>query len=224
MNRRRFLIAGGVIWAGGTFGAIGCRSKQHAQVLRDDQADLVGNTAAGAETFGPLVDEAVCKLLARHQSGFQTVSAPREPLVICFVGVENKSSEELGDFREQLYQLIDTQIEQSHMYRPISRRFVDAALRETRMRPDQLFVPQNMATFAAYMQQYGQPINCLLYATITSGTTREDNAFQRDYLLTMEIVNVTTGDYDKESAKIRKGYERSRMPGGIAKSRWFSWW
>ncbi len=224
MDRRQFLISGGLFWSGGMLLTVGCRSKQHAQVLTDDQADLVGNTAAGAETFGPLIDEAVGKLLARHQAGYQTVSAPAEPLVVCFVGVENKSSEELGDFREQIYQLIDTKIEQSHTYRPLSRRYVDAALRETRMRPDQLFVPQHMATFAAYMLQCGQPINSLLYATITSGTTREDHAFQRDYLLTLEIVNVATGDYDKESAKLRKGYEKSRLPGGVAKSRLFSWW
>jgi len=223
MDRRHFLRITGAFCTAGV-ALTGCRSKQHAQVLRDDQADLVGNKAAGAETFGPLVEEAVAKLLGRHHAGLQTVSAPGEPMVICFLGVENKSSEELGDFREQLYQLIDTKIEQSHLYRPVSRRYVDAALRETRMRPDQLFVPENMGLFMATLGRYGQPINCLMYATITSGTTHEDNAFQRDYLLTMEIVNVHTGDYDKESAKIRKGYERSRMPGPVAKSKFFSWW
>ena len=31
---------------------------------------------------------------------------------ICFVGVENKSAEELGDFKEQIYQQIDTQIQE----------------------------------------------------------------------------------------------------------------
>jgi hypothetical protein len=31
---------------------------------------------------------------------------------------------------------------------------------------------------------------------------------QRDYVLTLEMVNVQTGDYDKETAMIRKKYDR----------------
>ncbi len=56
----------------------------------------------------------------------------------------------------------------------------------------------------------------LLYATLTSGTTRENKDYQRDYLLTMEMVNLQNGQYDKESATLTKGYHHSRT------SRWLS--
>ena len=133
------------------------------------------------------------------------------PCRICFVAVENKSAEELADFKDQIYQLIDTRIVESDVFQPVSKRFVDAALQETRLRPDQLFQPQNMQVFTQSLQQLGQPFDYLLYATITSGTTSANHDYQRDYLLTMELVNVNTGDYDKQSASLRKGYHHSRL-------------
>jgi hypothetical protein len=128
-----------------------------------------------------------------------------------FVCVENKSAEEIGDFKEQLYQIIDTKILESRVYQPISKRFVDAALRETRLRPDSLYIPENRRMFTAFLEQQGQPFDYLLYATITSGTTRENHEFQRDYLLTLEMVNVNNGQSDKESATLTKTYHKSRI-------------
>jgi hypothetical protein len=177
---------------------------------------MVGSHSAGAETFNPLIDQALAELLGRHAPVGQTVShAPGQigpgKLAICFVGVENRSAEELGDFKDQIYQQIDTQIVQSGVFHPISKRFVDAGLFQTRLRPDSLFVPANMQMFTATMQQMGHPFDYLLYATITSGTTTDNHSYQRDYLLTMEMVDVRTGQYDKQSAKLRKGYHRTRV-------------
>jgi hypothetical protein len=130
------------------------------------------------------------------------------------VGVENKSAEDIGDFKEQIYQSIDGRILESKVFQSVNRRFVDAGLRDTRLRPDQLLVPEHMRTFAGHMEQQGQPIDYLLYATITSGTTRENRDYQRDYVLTLELVEVGTGSYDKQSAELSKGYHHSRL------SRW----
>jgi hypothetical protein len=193
--------------------AAGCRSR-FAHVLSPGQKDMVGTSAAGAETYKPLIDEAVAKLLARNMPQLQTVSheqLPVPPCRICFVAVENKSAEELGDFKDQIYQLIDTRIVESDVFQPVSKRYVDAALQETRLRPDQLFQPQNMQIFSQSLQQLGQPFDYLLYATITSGTTSANHDYQRDYLLTMDLVNVNTGDYDKQSASLRKGYHHTRL-------------
>src|SRR5690606_27531485 len=101
--------------------ALGCRGKQVAHVLRD-QDDMVGSHEAGAETWKPLVAEATCKLLVRQQEEIQQVShqgslPPADVRKrICFVGVENKSQEELGDYREQLYEQIDTIINESKTF------------------------------------------------------------------------------------------------------------
>ena len=55
------------------------------------------------------------------------------------------------------------------------------------------------------MEQQGQPFDFLLYATLTSGTTRVNKDYQRDYLLTLEMVNLHNGEYDKQSATLTQG-------------------
>lgn len=216
MDRRTFLTVSGT-----TVGSLalslltGCRGHQYGHVVEEGQPDLVGSHTAGAEVYNPLIEEAVAKLLARQQACIQEVSFQGAevlptPKTVCFIGVENKSIEELGDFKEQIYQQIDTMLVQSQVFQPMSKRMVEVALRETRLRPDSLFIPDNMATFAAVLRRQGQPLNYLLFATLTSGTTVRNESQQRDYLLTLEMVNVQTGASDKESASISKGYHKTR--------------
>jgi hypothetical protein len=226
MLRRRFLGLG-LLGLASFAGAIGCRDKQFARVKKPGEDDMVGSHAAGSETFKPLIDESVAKLLARHcEPMAQTVSYEGEPIVaskrICFIGVENKSAEEIGDFKEQIYQLIDSKILESRVFQPVSRRYVDAGLRETRLRPEQLFMPDHMRTFTAFMEQSGQPFDYMLFATISSGTTRENQEMQRDYLLTLDLIDIRSGDYDKQSAEISKGYHQTRV-GRWGASNPFSW-
>jgi hypothetical protein len=49
-----------------------------------------------------------------------------------------------------------------------------------------------------------------MFATVTTGTTDRNKTTQRDYTLTLEMVNLHTGEFLKESAKIRKGYSKTR--------------
>lgn len=216
MHRRHFFArCGSWLGAAGLVGT-GCRS-QHAHVITDCKQDMVGSCAAGAETYKPLVNEAVGKLLARHASVVQQVSTqPPGPKRICFVGVENRSVEEMGDFKEQITEVIDTQIIESKVFQPISRRFVDAGLRAVRLRPDELFLPANQRAFLGVMEQQGQPFDYLLFATMTSGTTRNNSDMQRDYLLTLELVDIKSGQPDKESASLRKGYHKSLLNKALA--------
>ncbi|MEO8268086.1 MAG: penicillin-binding protein activator LpoB [Aureliella sp.] len=195
--------------------ASGCRSYQYGHLLRKDDAPMVGSHAAGSEVYEPLVEESVAKLLGKCQGGAAVSSIGPDGLPtasrVCFVGVENKSSEELGDFKEQIYQLIDAQINQADSFQAISRRMVDSALHETRLRPDSLLVPANMQLFTAVLQREGQPVDYLLYATLTSGTTERNKSSQRDYMLTLELVDTRTGFYTKEQAEISKGYHKSPL-------------
>ena len=206
----------------------GCASRQYGHMLASNDKDLVGSHAAGAATWNPLVESSVAQLLSRcpPPTNVQLASATMgetadgmgDPTVtVCFIGVENKSAEELGDFKDQIYETIDSQVTSTGGYRGVSRRLVDAALRETRMRPDALFLPANREMFAAVLGRSGMPADYLLYAVITSGTTDRNKTSQRDYTLTLEMVNVHTGDYLKESAKIRKGYSKSRV------GKWWNW-
>jgi hypothetical protein len=217
MDRRTFLCTAGGL-AGSSVAAMltGCRGHQFGHVLEPGERDLVGSHAAGAEVFNPLIDEAVAKLLARHcepvmqEVSFQEAELVSTPKTVCFIGVENKSIEELGDFKDQIYQQIDTMLVQSQTFQPLNRRVLDAATREMRIRPEALLLPDNMQHFTAVLQRQGQPVDFLLYATLTSGTTVRNKSQQRDYLLTLELVNVNTGAYDKQSAEISKGYHKTR--------------
>lgn len=220
-NRRCFLYqisTSGIAAAWGVSAAVstsGCRSYQYGHLVRKDAPDMVGSHSAGGEVYKPLVEESVAKLLGRCRDG--AVAAPIGPhglpmaSRVCFIGVENKSVEELGDFKEQIYQLIDAQVNQADSFEAISRRMVDSALHETRLRPDSLLVPSNMQLFTAVLQRDGQPVDYLLYATLTSGTTERNKSSQRDYLLTLELVDTNTGAYTKEQATISKGYHKSPL-------------
>jgi hypothetical protein len=197
-------------------GVGGCRGTQYARVIKPGEREIVGSHQAGQETFRPLIDEAVGKLVARHAvPPHMQVSAgpellPPPKMRVCFVGVENKTAEEIGDFKEQIYESIDSRLlECGDTCATISRRYVEAGLRDLRLRPDQLFVPDNMAMFAGLMAQQGQPFDYLLFAKLTSGTTRENKDYQRDYELTLELVDIRSGQQDKQSATLSKGYHHS---------------
>src|SRR4051812_11559420 len=215
MLRRYFLTSG--IVAGFSWVLPGCRGTQYARVIKPGDKEMVGSHQAGQETYRPLVDEAVTKLVARHAPPphVQQVSGPEllppPKMRVCFVGVENKTAEEIGDFKEQIFESIDTRLLECRTCAPISRRFVEAGLRELRLRPDQLFVPDNLHMFIGLMAQQGQPFDYLLFAKLTSGTTRENKDYQRDYELTLELVDIRSGEQDKQSAMLSKGYHHSRI-------------
>ncbi|MCA9035193.1 MAG: penicillin-binding protein activator LpoB [Planctomycetaceae bacterium] len=196
----------------------GCRNTQHAHVLDSDDKDMVGSHTAGAETWKPLVEQSVARLMGRsmstiHQASHLTIAGndacPKR--TVCFVGVENKSGEEIGDFREQIYQQIDSQVSSHDQFRMISRRYVEAAMGECRCRPEVLFLPERQRELQAALERVDQPFDYLLFATITSGTTNSNGDYQRNYTLTLDLLNIHTGESIKESAELRKGYHKSLL-------------
>lgn len=216
MDRRSFLQHCSSGAAASLLAALtGCRSSQHAHVLKSDDANMVGSHTAGAETWEPLIEQSVGQILGRQSAIVQTSAGDQFAVPmkrICFVGVENKSAEELGDFKEQIYQKIDTCISSSGAFDVIHRKFVEAGLRQCGLRPDDLFLPSNRRLFAAAMEQLEQPFDYLMYATVTSGTTKSNSKdYQRDYLLSLELIHMESGRADKESAELRKGYHKSRL-------------
>jgi len=179
-----------------------CRSPR-GRLMDDTEDDLVGARSAGAATFDRLIDRALTKLLTRNNGEIRTAQVK-----VAFVGLENKSAEELGDWEAQIEQVIETIVENTNRYRLIARRFVEAGLREGRLRADDLYIPAKRRRFTQILEQNGNPVDFLLYAILTSGTTQGVELKQRDYILTMELINVETGDIDKESTRIRKEYQK----------------
>ncbi|MDA1230923.1 MAG: penicillin-binding protein activator LpoB [Planctomycetota bacterium] len=192
----------------------GCRNRQKAHVLSQNDKDMVGSHTAGAETWKPLIDESVCRLLAKssstvHQASHSTIDGEGSvSRSVCFVGVENRSSEEIGDFKEQIYEHIDSLISQDPQFKMISRRYVEAAMLDCRCRPETLVLPARQRELQMALERIDQPFDYLLFASITSGTTNSNGDYQRDYLLTLELLNIHTGDSQKDSAMLRKGYTK----------------
>src|SRR4051794_32159389 len=116
MHRRDFVCV--VLPSAATAFFAGCHGAKYARVIKPGKKQMVGSHQAGQETFKPLVDEAVTKLVPRHAPGpplMHQTALGMEPLPppkmrVCFVGVENKTAEEIGDFKEQIYENIDTRL------------------------------------------------------------------------------------------------------------------
>lgn len=182
-------------------------------MLSDTDRNMVGSHEAGTERWKPLIGEAVARLLGRSLSSVETVSytGPEGVPVrtVCFLGVENRSSEPLGDFREQIYEHIDALLGQSPEFRMISRRYVEAAMFQIRCRSDALILPENQRQLRTALEQADQPFDFLLFAQVTSGTTQANGDYQRDYLLTLELLDIHSGDAMKESALLRQGHHKS---------------
>lgn len=215
MDRRRFvhnlcLSASGLLLSV----SVGCRGHQYAHVLKDSDKDMVGSHTAGAETWEPLIQQSVSQLLGREMGAIQLTSAEGLPCKkrICFLHVDNRSAEEIGDFGDQIYQKVDTIINESDAFELVNVRAVRAGLEQAGLRPDNLYVPNARRRFAEVMEQAKEPIDYILYATITSGTTKSNkHDYQRDYDFTLELVNLETGKTEKETAQIRKGYHKTRL-------------
>jgi len=193
----------------------GCRNTQHARILTATEKDMVGSHEAGAGTWKPLIEESVAKLLARSFDTVETVSytSPEGMPVrtVCFAGVENRSAEPLGDFREQIYEHIDSLVGTAPNFRMISRRYVEGAMTEIRCRPDALIIPENQRQLQVVLEREQQPFDYLLFASVTSGTTEVNGDYQRNYQLTLELLDIHSGDSLKESALLRKGYHQSYL-------------
>lgn len=213
MDRRRFMTVATGLLPGALMILAGCRGKQYAHVLKEDENNMVGSHKAGSEVYEQQVTQSVAKLLGRECNAIQQVSHQGLGPVkkkICFVGVENASSEDLGDFKQHLCELIDQEIGKSEVFQQLSQRYVEAGLRDARLRPDELFRPSNQKTFQQVMERNDQPFDYLLFAKLTSGSTVSNGDYQRDYMLTLELVDIHSGEtVSRVSEKVRKGYHKS---------------
>ena len=207
----------------------GCAGRQYGRLLASDDSDLVGSHAAGSATWNPLVDQGRRGIAVAMPAGPRRCKPFRTRSVATPARPHRRYAWRLSEWKiaaarnwlrfskTNCSKTIDAKVNGSSGYRGISSRMVDAALRETRLRPDSLFLPANRDAFSAVLGRNGSPVDYLLHATITSGTTDRNKTTQRDYTLTLEMVNVHTGDFIKEQAKIRKGYAGTR--GG----HWWNW-
>lgn len=175
------------------------------RVKTEDEGSLVGAKKAGAEVYNKLVAETVEKLLNQHAA--QAHKGKR--MVMAFVEIENMSAEELSENREAMYEEVDTVIVNSGTYINISRRYVEAALRATGLRAEEIFLGKGRQKFMSVLGENGYTPDYLMWGKVTSLSTDGTNRREREYLLTLEMVDANTGLVEaKQTAKVRKEYKK----------------
>jgi hypothetical protein len=212
MNRRELLIGTA---AAVVVSQVGCRGVK-AHVMNPWEKQSVGSDKAGGEIYNPIVAAATSKLLARScefpVSNMPQLNANGFPPKrrVCFVGIENLSAEELGDFKDHISATINQQIVESDQFDVVHNKALAAGLGAIGARPDDLFIPATRRQFTQVMEQEGNPIDYLLFAKITTGTTKDNKDMQREYKLTMELVDAKSSQATiTESCTMRKEYNKS---------------
>ena len=203
----------------------GCQT-QKGRVISADDPGRVGSHQAGSEVFRPVVCSATNELLVRaaEKSYENPAFDGNQGMVpnkkrVCFFGVTNKTNEDLGDFKDQITEVIDSTLAESDAVNTVTSKAVVPVLRKTGMSADDLFLPKNMSRLCAEMEN-DQPFDCLIFATLTSGTTVDNRDSQKDYTLSLEMVDVRNPGADriKVAKTVRKEYNKTAK----AKARgWF---
>lgn len=173
------------------------------RIKADDEGTLVGSQSAGADIYNRLIDETLKKLIDQTKG---TVAGKK---VVCFVDMENKGAEELGANKDAIYEQIDTILVESRVYTSVSRRFVEAALRSTGLYPGDIFLGPGRKKFMKVLGSQGITPDYLLWGTVTNLSTFGAQLNEREYMLTMEMVDAHTGLTEaKKSFKMRKEYKK----------------
>lgn len=155
---------------------------------------------ADGPLFGALADAACSALLQEHVR-----IDPALEFQVAFVGIQNKSAEELAEHRESVYDRISTTLTNSHRFRMVSRDQVEAALREIGARgPEDLFLEAKRSRFLSVLGVTGLAPEFLLFAKVTSESTGSGTARARVYQLTLELAESKSGEI-----VIRKSERRS---------------
>ncbi len=208
-----------VVLAACALSVAGCET-QRGKLVDSSTPDRVGSHKAGSEVYDPAARAAVEGLLGQVASEpirpeevgaviGQVVEADLFKRKVCFVGVENAGGEELGDIRESLAETIRTMISQSDQFEVIDSRMVAAGLRETGLRVDDLLLPDKRSRFAAALGEMDSPFDYLLFAKVTTATTRDNADSQVKYTLTLDLTNIHTGSSTRNTVELKKHYNRS---------------
>ena len=198
--------------------AVGCET-QKGKLVDANAPDRVGSHRAGSEVYDPAAEAAVAGLLEQAAAAPLAMddvgsvvgqNAPTSGVrKVCFVGVENAGGEEMGAIRESLAETIRSMISQSPLFDVVDSRLVAAGLRETGLRVDDLLLPDKRSQFVAALGQMDSPFDYILFAKVTTATTRDNRDSQVKYKLTLDLVNIYTSSSIVQTVELKKNYDRS---------------
>ena len=202
MDRRRFFERIGIALASFAVGA----SVGHDWLQRLTRRDHAGRAPESqlsyvSEPWEPVVRSMLTQLLNRAENpGKSTlVTGERRKNRIAFPFIENRSCEEIGAFGDLIYRKLELILTGSDCVELVNSRAVRAGFQQAGVRPDDLYTPSARQKFASVMEQQRECIDYYLHASVTDGTFRSNQKYHRDELLTLELMDIETGQTDKES-------------------------
>lgn len=196
----------------------GCRL-QEGKIVSSDTANRVGSHKAGSEVYEPVAEAAFAGLIAELDQAAPTIEDDAQfevrgekemkRLKVCFAGVENSGGEDMGDLRENLNETIRSLISQSDRFEIVDERMMAALLRKSGMRLDDLLVSDNLTAFLESADKDTEWIDYILFAKVTTATTKDNSDSEVHYSLNMDLVDVHTGASIRHTEQMKKHYNRS---------------
>ena len=191
---------------------------QKGKIVSSDAPNRIGSHKAGSEVYEPVAEAAFAGLIAELDQVSSTVEDDaqfevggeknKKRLKVCFAGVENSGGEDMGDLRENLNETIRSLISQSERFEIVDERMMAALLRKSGMRLDDLLVSDKFTVFLENSDKETDWIDYILFAKVTTATTKDNSDSEVHYSLNMDLVDVHTGASIRHTEQIKKHYNR----------------
>jgi hypothetical protein len=180
----------------------GCRAVTATALQPSRLFALPGAANASTDLRGP-VEAALVKLLARHvqppvvQASADGADLQPLPQRVCIVSVRDETPDGAGDLAARIRDLIEARLEASASFAPVDQAAVTATLRAGRLEPARLRSIDERRTFAALLEERGQTVDYLLFATVKDSDIPDDTA-----RLELELLDARSGSRDEEAADL----------------------
>ena len=185
--------------------AAGCTGPS-ARMKTDDEGTLVDVSKGGTETYKALISKGVTQVLEEHRL---TLAGGAERPLIAFLGIRNKSSEELGEFKDAMTNEIETALVGTRYYQVISMEAVYAAQREANIRDiADLTTNRGREAFLAVLNKDGRAPQFLFYGESTTMSSQGIGERERTYQLKLQMLDSSNGIVQTQKmVEVRKAYE-----------------
>ncbi|MEC9094672.1 MAG: hypothetical protein VX438_18325 [Planctomycetota bacterium] len=129
------------------------------------------------------------------------------PVNICFVNIYSSAHDSAANdsfrfFKEQLSEKVNSLIQDQDCLQAINRQTVEAALRLTRLHPEDLLLPDNLGIFVSAMKQSGQPFKYLLSGSLDPVVPPREMGATQVYRLSLRLIDVASGQEIQKSVEI----------------------
>ncbi len=191
--------------------SISCAPSRTGRIKADDEADLVGDRAAGTVVYRQVIDEGLKSLSEKYRAG-QRGNPSFTKIKVAFLGVENKGTQPIGPWRHQINDIINLAVNDSQDFQDLAfDEFIKPALDAVRVRKDQLVLPANQEALSRELRKNGATVDALLFANLTEGVTSAGRVSQSDYRLTFKLIPIVgdqAGTQLIAAGDIKKEYTR----------------